>query len=161
MRKIYWSAFVISCLGFAISLIVHIRSFMGFGLWYWFLLPIFALLPLGAWFMAADDVVHGGTDSRWRKQSRVAAESGTEEQMSWVRRVYRSWSKWVKLVNGFFVGYFLILGMQFFIKNNSANSFPLNSPRFIEAPIAAIVSCACLGAFWMYLATFRRVLELD
>jgi hypothetical protein len=159
MRNIYRIALVLSYLGFALSLFVHVRSLMGFGLRNWFLLPIFVFLPMGAWFMAVDDVLHGGID-RWQSPSLLTAESEMEKQMLWGQMLYRSLPTWAKLGNGLFVGYFLILAVQFLMKTNSANPFPQSSLRFIEAPLAAFLSCGCLGAYWIYLPTFMRVLKL-
>jgi hypothetical protein len=159
VRKIYWTSLVISCLGFALSLFVHVRSLMGFGLPDWFVLPAFLLLPLGAWFIAADDVVHGGT-ARWRKKSLITDESETEKQTFWGQAFYRGWAKPFKWGNGFFVLYFLILAVPFLKNSVSANPFPRSSLRFIEAPLATLLSCVCMGGFWMYSATFARVLKL-
>jgi hypothetical protein len=159
VRKIYWISLVISCLGFALSLVVHVRSLMGFGLQDWFVLPAFLLLPLGAWFVAADDVVHGGT-ARWRKQGLVTDESEVEKQMFWGQLLYRSWSKPFKWGNGLFGAYFLILIVLFLKSSNAATLFSQSSLRFIEAMLATLLSCGCMGAFWMYAATFIRVLKL-
>jgi hypothetical protein len=132
---------------------------MGFGLPNWFVLPAFLLLPLGAWFMAADDVVQGGT-ARWRKQSLVTDESEMEKQKLWGQLLYRSWPTWVKWGIGFFVAYFVILTVLILRNSNSTNLFPQSSLRFIEAPVATLLSCGCMGGFWMYAATFTRVLKL-
>ncbi len=159
VRKIYWISLVISCLGFALSLVVHVRSLMGFGLENWFVLPAFLLLPLGAWFVAADDVVHGGT-ARWRKQGVGAVESGVEKQMLWGQSLYRSMAKPFKWGNGLLVLYFSILAALFLKNSNSGNPFPQSSLRFIEAPLATLLSCGCIGGFWAYSVTFVRVLKL-
>ena len=132
---------------------------MGFGLQDWFVLPAILLLPSGAWFMAADDVVHGGT-VRWQKKSLGTVESGTEKQMFWGQSLYRSMSKPFKWGSGFFVFYFLILGVLFLKNSNSTNPFAQSSIRYIEAPLATLLSCICMGKFWMYAATFTRVLKL-
>jgi hypothetical protein len=132
---------------------------MGFGLENWFVLPAFLLLPLGAWFVAADDVVHGGT-AHWRKQGVGTVESGREKKMSWGQSLYRSLAKPFQWGNGFFVLYFLILAVLFLKNSNSAIPFPQNSIRCIEAPFATLLSCGCMGGFWMYSATFMRVLKL-
>jgi hypothetical protein len=132
---------------------------MGFGLEDWFVLPAFLLLPLGAWFVAADDVVHGGT-ARWPKKGLGTVESEVEMQMAWGRLLYRRWPPWVKWGNGFFVLYFLILAVLFLKNSNSTHAFPQISLRFIVAPLATLLSCGCMGGFSMYSATFMRVLKL-
>jgi hypothetical protein len=159
VRKIYWISLVISCLGFAVSLLVHVRSLLGFGLADWFVLPAFLLLPLGAWFVAADDVVHGGT-ARWQKKSLAPGESEVEKQMFWGQSLYCSMSKPFKWGGGFFVFYFLILAVLFLKNSNSTYPFAQSSLRYIEAPLATLLSCICMGKFWMYAATFTRVLKL-
>jgi hypothetical protein len=160
VRYLYRAALAISVIGFTSSLIVHVRSLLGFGLRDWLLPFIFILLLMGPWFLAADDIVHRDI-AHWRNDPVLNAEAGLDRQILWGQLLHRSRAGWVKVMDYVIVGYFFLVFGAFFLKGFPNDPHSPTSGSYLPAHVATFFSSGWMAFYWNFFGTFWNTLKLN
>jgi hypothetical protein len=170
VKSVYWVALVISSCTLVASLLVHIRSALGLGLYHWMLPFGFIFVLFSPYLLACDDIVHGGV-KLWRKRPLQSIEDSSRtnnsfflnwsQQQMWGREVFRNRPAWIKKVDWLFLGYFSLVFVIFSLKShpNDHGLLPWSSP--LPAPVAFFFSSGWMAFYWHFVGTFWNALQLD
>jgi hypothetical protein len=171
VRYIFRAALAVSVIGLSASLVVHIRSLLGFGFHHWLAFFGLILVLVVPYILACDGIAHGGATG-WRKDPREYFASSTslagwlgvdlfEYQARW-RTAFARRPPWLKrldlLVNGYCVMTFII---PFFIKGHRGELSNLFSSTSLPASIVFVISSGLILFFWISFSTFWLVMQIN
>ena len=170
MKFVYWAALVISSCALVASLIVHIRSALGFDLNHW-IVPFGLIMVLFLPYMlACDDIVHGGVE-HWRKRPSASIEIDSssnrsyflnwEQQQKWGMEVFKNRAAWIKKIDFLFLGYFFLVFIVFYLKTHPDDPFSKSLSSTLPAPVAFFFSTGWMGFYWFFVGTFWQALQFD
>ncbi len=146
-RLLFWGSLLVSSLGLGASLIVHIRSFFGIGLFHW-VVPFGLIFCLTIPYLVARSDLTGTLD--YVRQSEAWGQAFLGRRPRWMNRM-----AWVLFA--YFMVFFLILLM----KDHANTFYPWDSGRGLPAPVAQFFSTGWMCFYWEHACTLWRALHLD
>jgi hypothetical protein len=159
VRYLYRVSLTVSVIGFIASLVVHVRSLLGFGLHDWFLHFIFILLLMGPWFLAVDDVTRNGM-TQWQSRPLDSAEAHLEKQILQGQLLFRTRPRRIKIVDYAILGYFILGFSYFLMKTSPTDPYSQSSGAYLPVPVTVFFSIGWMVFYWNFFGTFWRTLKL-
>ena len=171
MRLLYNTALAVSTIGFAASLVVHIRALLGFGFSHWYApFGLMAILFV-PYLLACDGIVYGGTTG-WRKDPLEYLGSGDsrtswheidffEHQRRWTHALARR-PGWMKKADFIAVIYFIVtFAIPFLTTIHTEDLSNIFSLPMLPPSIAAVFTSGWMMCYWAMFSTFWLVIQIN
>jgi hypothetical protein len=153
MRYFYGSALFLSCIGFALSLIVHIRAFFGFGIDFLHtLIPFFALI----FVLTVISTIARKKLATVSDPLRVGARVGRWGPPDLLKDL-PNWAKWA---NYSIFGYFILVGANLFVRTHPSDPYS-NSGQFVPPAVTLFFSSGLMSFFSIFIFRFWQATKLD
>ncbi len=171
MRLLYRTALSVSVIGFVASLIVNIRSLLGFGFSHWYAPFGLIFILFIPYILACDSIVYGGTTG-WRKDP-LEYIGPSASRASWLGLDFfehqRRWSQalarrpgWLKKANYIALAYFVAtFAIPLFIKIHTEDLSNIFSIATLPPSIALILSSGWMMCYWGFFSTFWIVIQIN
>jgi hypothetical protein len=168
VRYFYGAALAASVVGLVTSIVVHIRSLLGFGFSHWIGLFELMFVLFFPYLLACHGIIFGGV-TRLRQSSSVFFNDTSDQKNSLALDLFEyqeRWSNaldrrptWTKILDYLVLGYFFtVFAICFFLKGQRLEVAILFSLKTLPAPLVYFFSSCWVLCYWLMFTTFWRLM---